>query len=163
MNRLRLNRVARRGMSEEEPQPLSPALYLDLTASMLAAGLSLQRCLLMIADVGSMHARRQLRMVERRLSLGADWQTAWTFSEPVPELKDLQRTLGFLLETGAPTADLLTVMADRQRRHSFRFAEQSAAKLGVHLVVPLGLCSLPAFICLGVIPVLISLVPTLGF
>ena len=79
MNRLRLNRVVRREISEEEPQPLSPALYLDLTASMLAAGLSLQRCLLMIADVGSMHARRQLRMVERRLSLGADWQTAWTF------------------------------------------------------------------------------------
>ena len=31
--------------------------------------------------------------------------------------------------------------------------------LGVRLVVPLGLCSLPAFVCLGVIPILVGLFP----
>lgn len=142
---------------------LSSAIYLDLTASMLGAGLSLQRCLLMLSTVGGEIARHQLCTVEYRLRLGASWETAWQFGELANELIDLKRTLGFLQETGAPTADLLGVMADRQRRHSFRFAEQSAAKLGVQLVVPLGLCSLPAFICLGVIPVLISLIPSLGF
>lgn len=142
---------------------LSSAIYLDLTASMLASGLSLPGCLLRLSSVGSDIARHQLRTVEYRLRLGAAWETAWYFDELTSELIDLKRTLGFLLDTGAPTADLLGVMADRQRRHSFRFAEQSAAKLGVQLVVPLGLCSLPAFICLGVIPVLISLIPSLGF
>lgn len=142
---------------------LSSAIYLDLTASMLSAGLSLPRCLLMLSEIGDRTARHQMRTVEYRLRLGADWATAWHFEELAPELVDLQRTLGFLLETGAPTASLLMAMSDRQRRHEFRGAEQAAEKLGVQLVVPLGLCSLPAFICLGVIPVLISLIPSLGF
>lgn len=142
---------------------LSAALYLDLTASMLTSGLSLQRCLLHLSTIGSAHHGQILQAVAFRLDRGATWHQAWTFEKIPQPLKDLQQSLGFLLETGAPTAELLTVMADRQRRHSYRFAEQSAARLGVKLVVPLGLCSLPAFICLGVIPVLISLIPAFGF
>ena len=46
------------------------------------------------------------------------------------------------------------------RRERFRAAEKRAASLSVKLVIPLGLCSLPAFICLGVVPVLLALVPS---
>ncbi len=42
----------------------------------------------------------------------------------------------------------------------FRGAERRAAALGVRLVVPLGLCSLPAFVCLGIVPVLLAMLPS---
>jgi pilus assembly protein TadC len=48
------------------------------------------------------------------------------------------------------------------RRRRNREAEKRAAALGVRLVIPLGACALPAFVCLGVVPVLLSLLPTLA-
>ena len=40
-----------------------------------------------------------------------------------------------------------------------RRAERAAESLSVQLVLPLGLCSLPAFVCWGVLPVVMGLVP----
>jgi pilus assembly protein TadC len=54
---------------------------------------------------------------------------------------------------------MLYAQAARMRRERFRTAERQAAALGVKLVVPLGLCSLPAFVCLGVMPVLLAMLP----
>ena len=62
---------------------------------------------------------------------------------------------------GAPSTALLLALADAHRLSERRAAERAAGKLSVALVVPLGLCSLPAFICLGIVPILISLLPTL--
>ena len=62
---------------------------------------------------------------------------------------------------GAPSTALLLSLADAHRLSERRAAERAAGKLSVALVVPLGLCSLPAFICLGIVPILISLLPTL--
>ena len=54
------------------------------------------------------------------------------------------------------------LLADAHRLEArFAAAERAAGKLSVALVVPLGLCSLPAFICLGIVPIIISLLPTL--
>ena len=41
----------------------------------------------------------------------------------------------------------------------YRRAERAAEALAVKLVLPLGLCFLPAFMCWGVVPVLMSLLP----
>lgn len=144
---------------------LSAALYLDLTATMLRSGLSIERALVRLAELNVPGHAIILRDVVHRLHTGATWQQAWG---PIPEelpsaLQELRDSLGVLVQAGAPSAELLTVIADRQSRHSFRASEQAAAELEVNLVLPLGLCSLPAFICLGVIPVLISLIPALGF
>jgi pilus assembly protein TadC len=72
----------------------------------------------------------------------------------------LRDALGFAALTGAPSSAILYAQAARMRRERFRAAEKRAASLSVKLVIPLGLCSLPAFICLGVVPVLLALVPS---
>lgn len=77
------------------------------------------------------------------------------------ELVGLRDALGFAVATGAPAAALLRAQAARARKHRHRAAEQRAASLGVRLMLPLGLCSLPAFVCLGIVPVLIGLLPDL--
>ncbi|GIH22507.1 hypothetical protein Aph01nite_08170 [Acrocarpospora phusangensis] len=54
-------------------------------------------------------------------------------------------------------ADVLTRLAD-DARHATRSASSAAArKVGVQAVAPLGLCFLPAFVFLGIIPVVAGL------
>lgn len=64
---------------------------------------------------------------------------------------------------GAPVAELLRAEAFRLRRVARAEGAARAAALGVRLMLPLGACVLPAFILLGVVPLLISVVSvTLG-
>ncbi|MET3369017.1 type II secretion system F family protein [Arthrobacter sp. M2012083] len=137
------------------------AMMLELVASMLDAGAGIGRALELIAKCASPAIRQSLRPVVAALALGADWETAWrTPTRHAAEVVRLKDALAFAALTGAPSASILYAQAARERREQFRAAEKRAAALGVKLVVPLGLCSLPAFICLGIVPVLIAMLPS---
>jgi len=137
------------------------AMMLELVAAMLDAGAGIGRSLELVAASAAPQYRESLRPVVSALAIGADWETAWRSSAVRrPEILELRDALGFAALTGAPSSAILYAQAARLRRERFRAAEKRAASLGVKLVVPLGLCSLPAFICLGVVPVLLALVPS---
>ena len=137
------------------------AMMLELVAAMLDAGSGIGRSLELVAASASKDYSNALRPVVSALAIGADWETAWRSSEVrLPEILELRDALGFAALTGAPSSAILYAQAARLRRERFRAAEKRAASLGVKLVIPLGLCSLPAFICLGVVPVLLALVPS---
>lgn len=137
------------------------AMMLELVAAMLDAGAGIGRSLELVAASAAPQYRDSLRPVVSALAIGADWETAWRSSAVrLPGILDLRDALGFAALTGAPSSAILYAQAARLRRERFRAAEKRAASLGVKLVVPLGLCSLPAFICLGVVPVLLALVPS---
>lgn len=137
------------------------AMILELVGAMLDSGSGLGRSLELVTCSASGDYSRSLRPVVSALSIGADWETAWRSSEVrLPEILELRDALGFAALTGAPSSAILYAQAARLRRERFRAAEKRAASLGVKLVIPLGLCSLPAFICLGVVPVLLALVPS---
>ncbi|WP_427175173.1 type II secretion system F family protein [Arthrobacter sp. 92] len=136
------------------------AMMLELIGAMLDAGSGLGRALELVAATASDEYQRSLRPVVSALAIGADWPTAWGSSETrTRELLALKQALSFAALTGAPSSAILYAQAARLRRERFRAAEKRAAALGVRLVVPLGLCSLPAFICLGVVPVLLAMLP----
>ncbi|MET1088067.1 MAG: type II secretion system F family protein [Arthrobacter sp.] len=137
------------------------AMMLELIAAMLDAGSGIGRSLDLVSASASSQYRESLRPVASALAIGADWETAWRSSAVrSPGILELRDALGFAALTGAPSSAILYAQAARLRRGRFRAAEKRAASLGVKLVVPLGLCSLPAFICLGVVPVLLALVPS---
>ncbi|HSO89830.1 MAG TPA: type II secretion system F family protein [Arthrobacter sp.] len=136
------------------------AMLLELIGAMLEAGAGLGRALALVAELAAPEIRGPLRPVVAALAIGADWDTAWRGSDVrKPELLAMRDALGFAALTGAPSSAILYAQAARMRRGRFRDAEKQAAALGVKLVVPLGLCSLPAFICLGVLPVLLAMLP----
>ncbi|HJW00573.1 MAG TPA: type II secretion system F family protein [Arthrobacter sp.] len=150
------------GSSSANPDGLrDTAMMLELIAAMLDAGSGIGRSLELVAAAASPGYRTNLRPVVSALAIGADWETAWRSSEiRLPEILEMRDALGFAALTGAPSSAILYAQAARIRRQRFRAAEKRAASLGVKLVIPLGLCSLPAFICLGVVPVLLALVPS---
>jgi hypothetical protein len=147
--------------TQPEPGLRDPAMMLELVAAMLDAGSGIGRSLELVAAAASPDYQRSLRPVIAALAIGADWETSWRGTEGhSAEILALRDALGFAALTGAPSSAILYAQAARMRRERFRSAEKRAASLSVKLVVPLGLCSLPAFICLGVVPVLLALVPS---
>lgn len=142
-----------------------PALMLDLVAAMLEAGQPLLQALGILADVVEPGTSGCLRRVQAALELGAPWTTAWELAAPGPgglpaPADHLRESLTFVAATGAPSAAVLLAAAAQIRRRRSREAERRAAALGVRLVVPLGLCALPAFVALSVVPLLLSLLPS---
>ena len=134
------------------------SLLLELIGSMLQAGLPVARALEVLAPAAGASAG-SLARVAAALRLGVGWDSAWPPAESRTVLAELREALHFAAGTGAPSAELLFARARQLRRTRHRELERRAAALGVRLVVPLGVCSLPAFLCLGVIPVLLAMLP----
>ncbi|WP_424116876.1 type II secretion system F family protein [Rothia mucilaginosa] len=133
------------------------ALVLELLAAQLRAGLAPLAALGALAEALN---SRPLRTVCQCLQMGSGWGSAWSGSA-AGTFGELRDALAPAYTGGAPSTALLLSLADAHRLSERRAAERAAGKLSVALVVPLGLCSLPAFICLGIVPILISLLPTL--
>ncbi len=137
--------------------PVDTALVLELLAAQLRAGLAPLAALGTLAEALN---SRPLHTVCQRLQMGSGWGSAWSGSA-AGTFGELRDALAPSYTGGAPSTALLLSLADAYRLSERRAAERAAGKLSVALVVPLGLCSLPAFICLGIVPILISLLPTL--
>lgn len=64
---------------------------------------------------------------------------------------------------GVPAAELLRATAGHARLQARTDARLAAARLSTRLLIPLGVCTLPAFLCLGVAPLLLSVLSTSAF
>lgn len=131
------------------------AMLLDLAAALLTAGVGIEAALDRLAR--TIPGAEPLEAVHRSLNAGAGWEQAWAGQSG--QLAELGAQLSFAHATGAPTADLLQVGARQLRRRRRHEAERRAEELGVKMVLPLGACFLPAFILLGVLPVVLGLLP----
>jgi len=72
-------------------------------------------------------------------------------------LEALERALAEAWRSGAAPVPVLRQLASRARRERREAATEAAGRLGVRLVVPLGLCLLPSFALLGIVPLVLSL------
>jgi pilus assembly protein TadC len=59
--------------------------------------------------------------------------------------------------SGAALADGVAELADQSRHEAADAARAAAERASVLIAGPLGLCYLPAFLCLGIIPVVAGL------
>lgn len=134
-------------------------LLLELLGTMLQAGLALPRALEIAARVAGT-SQVALTRASAALQLGADWGHAWPEAARDSDVVHLRSALHFAASTGAPSAEILYARARQLRRSRHRDLEKRAGALGVRLVIPLGVCSLPAFLCLGVVPVLLAMIPS---
>ena len=66
--------------------------------------------------------------------------------------------LAFARDAGVPAVVLLRSEAHGRRRTARALAARRAAELETRMLLPLGLCVLPAFVLLGVVPIAIAIV-----
>lgn len=124
----RWNRSLVRGAS---PTVATPGLACELMAIAMAGGASLNR------------ARAITDRVREAYGIG-------------PE--DVEGVLELSRRAGVPAAELLRSEAREVRASARAAAQERAAALAVRLMLPLGLCVLPAFLALGVLPLLVTVV-----
>jgi len=103
-------------------------------------------------------AATRLSVVVDQLGLGIDPERAWTMLAADPELAPLGRALARAERTGAPVAAVVQRLADDLATSSRAEVEDRARAVGVRAAVPLGVCLLPAFLLLGIVPLVASLV-----
>ncbi|MFL0421990.1 MULTISPECIES: type II secretion system F family protein [Kocuria] len=147
--------------TEEHSFPALPAAALvELTACQLDAGLPLAEAVGVLADSSAGRPYPALSRAAAALRLGLSWETAWPREKTLPqEIHDYRDALEFTATSATASASVLRGQAELVRRAEYRRAERAAEALAVKLVLPLGLCFLPAFMCWGVVPVLMSLLP----
>ncbi len=92
--------------------------------------------------------------VANGLAAGVPWGDAWTLVPP--RLRPLGRALGPAWERGSSPVDALDALADATLAKARASGDKAAAELGVRLSLPLALCLLPAFVLVGVLPLLIA-------
>lgn len=121
--------------------PRLPGFAAELVATALAGGLGVDA-----ARVSATDALDRYRVDDRALHevMGAE--------------SHLARHAAFAARAGVPVAELLRAEADRERLDYTAEIDETAAKLGVKLMLPLGVCVLPAFILLSVVPMMLALV-----
>ena len=109
-------------------------------------GLALE--LLAIAVSGGASLDRARELVDRTL-VETELAALGGSADPV---------LAFSRAAGVPAAALLHAEAEECRRVASADGQRRAVELGTRLLLPLGICILPAFIALGVAPIVLSIV-----
>lgn len=137
--------------------PLAVATTFDLLAACLRAGLPMATAVDAVADLAPARIRESLRRTGDLLTVGADPETAWRDAGTNPAVESLARVARRSAASGASLARAMDELARRRRQTEEDAAVARAERAGVLIGGPLGLCFLPAFVCLGIVPVVIGL------
>jgi pilus assembly protein TadC len=133
----------------------------DLLAACIAAGAAPEAALTSVADAVGGPLGRLLGTVSRAALLGCPAEQAWApLLEPALPAPVREAAAGFVRAqwSGAALAPALSTIAAEQRRARRVAAQGAARRAGVLAVGPLGLCFLPAFVLVGVVPLVAGLI-----
>lgn len=125
---------SRRLVARARPSGVLPGLRLDLVAIAVSGGGAVDR------------------------SVAAVDQALTTSGLPLGDSDVVDEVLALSRRAGVPAAELLRAEAGEARREARAAAQRDSATLATTLMLPLGLCVLPAFMLLAVAPLLLSVV-----
>jgi Flp pilus assembly protein TadB len=130
------------------------AIALDSGASAPSA---LEQVSLALPGPGS----KALRVSRARLALGVPPELVWAELGSQPELESLGRALARAHSSGVPVADAVRRLGDDLARQRRLEVEDRARAVGIRAALPLGLCLLPAFLAIGIVPVIVAALESL--
>jgi pilus assembly protein TadC len=146
-----------------EPDALAVASSLDVLAVCLGAGMAVSAAAAATAPSAPPMLARVLRRAADLLALGADPAVAWSAPPGLPagsldaQTDALLRLARRSASSGAALAEAVAELAVQCRHDAAHTAVAAAERAGVLIAGPLGLCFLPAFVCLGIVPVVAGL------
>lgn len=144
------------GREQQSADPLAEASALDVLAVCLEAGMGVANAAAAVAPSAPPELRATLQRAADLLALGADPDTAWSVGGG-DHLEGLTRLARRSANSGSALAQGVRELAGQLRQDAGDSAAAAAERAGVLIAGPLGLCFLPAFVCLGVVPVVAGL------
>ena len=133
----------------------------EIAASMVLLSVALQsgsgviEAIEHMAQVAPAVPAAELAVVAAGLRWGLAEEQAW--AEVDPRWSRTALALRMAREAGVPPSSLLLTGADDLRSARLAAMDVAAARLGVRLVIPLGVAFLPAFVLTTVVPVVLAL------
>jgi Flp pilus assembly protein TadB len=133
----------------------------DLLAATLRSGAAPAAGLAAVCAACPGGAADRLEPVLARLRVGVPAAEVWRVLATDDVLAPLGHTLARAEASGSSVADAVERLADDLEREALATVEDRARAVGVKAAVPLGLCLLPAFILIGIVPTVAGLLATL--
>ncbi|MFG2826311.1 type II secretion system F family protein [Streptomyces sp. NPDC048434] len=146
---------AARSAEAEVRAELAPAG--DLLAACLAAGAGPRESAEAVGRSLDGPVAERLRQVAAELRLGGEPAVVWPRLAALPGAEGLARCMERAGISGVPAVESASRVAAELRAEQARAATARARRAGVLVTLPLSACFLPAFLALGVAPVLIGL------
>jgi Flp pilus assembly protein TadB len=137
-------------------------LVLELVGAGLRAGATTDTALTVAADAAGPPVEQVLREVVAGLRLGASATEAWRPALHSEVFRGLARLAIRTELSGAAMAGACTELARRERSRRHTEAQAAVKRAGVWAVLPLALCFLPAFVLVGVVPLVVGLLQSVA-
>jgi pilus assembly protein TadC len=153
--RLRTGKREDRAAREEAVRQLP--LAADLLAACVTAGAGPREAAEAVGESLGGPVGDRLARTAAELRLGGEPAEAWGRFAEIPGAAGLARCLERAGSTGAPAAGPVSRLAEGLRAEQARGATVRAQRAQVLITGPVGLCFLPAFLAVGVAPVVIGL------
>jgi pilus assembly protein TadC len=145
--------------SDRSRDPLAIASSLDVFAACLTSGMAVATAAAATGPSAPHPLAGVLVRAADLLTLGADPATAWTdVGGPTDQrIEALLRLARRSAASGTALAQGVAELAEQSRLDAGDAAQAAAERASVLIAGPLGLCYLPAFLCLGIVPVVVGL------
>ncbi|MEW2163571.1 type II secretion system F family protein [Streptomyces sp. NPDC007084] len=132
-------------------------LAADLVAACIAAGASPVTAAQAVGEALGGPVGERLARGAAEVRLGGEPAEAWRRLASIPGARGLARLLERAGDSGVPAAVPVGRLAAEARAEWGRTATARARRAAVMVTAPVGLCFLPAFLAIGVLPVVIGL------
>ncbi len=129
---------------------------LDLLVAVLASGRPVVVALDVVSGAVRPPLQQDLQEAVGRLRSGADAAAVWDVLVGHAALGVLARAFRRAEQSGAPVAAVLAATAADVRRDAAARSRERARAVAVRTAAPLGLCFLPAFLLVGIVPSLLG-------
>jgi Flp pilus assembly protein TadB len=157
----RLETPSRRRQRAAAERDLPGVVHLLATA--LESGCDVAEALRLVSDALPGPATILLDAVPGRLALGVPPDVAWRPVLDSAELAPLGRAMVRAHRSGAAVTEEVARLADELERRAKARVEDRARAVGVKAALPLGLCLLPSFLLMGVVPLVAGLLRSLAW
>lgn len=127
-------------------------LVVELVAHALAAGADIETALRVVGTAVGDPWESRLAVALNALAVGQPPAMVWADLEQDPCASALGRALARSHATGVPVSDAMRRLATDLREDADLEAHAHARTIEVRAAVPLGICFLPAFVLVGVLP-----------
>ncbi|WP_436493314.1 type II secretion system F family protein [Actinokineospora sp. HUAS TT18] len=145
-----------------DPIDVSLAATWDLLAACLSSGMPVSTAVRAVAADLPGEPGRVLRDVADLLALGGDPVEVWAGALDCPQTAALARGARRTARSGTALAGVARELAAEVRANAAADAETRAQRAAVLVNGPLAICFLPAFLCLGIAPVVLGMAGVLS-
>lgn len=158
----RCRAVGRRDVDLAAPKPdpaprqARGAATLDLVSAALDAGLPQLPAVAAVAAALPGPTGAPLRRAAAMVDVTGE--SAWRALVDDPDVGALAVAMARSGQSGAPVAESVRILAEEVRREERAERMSRARRVGVRTAAPLGLCFLPAFFVVAVVPTVIGLI-----